>query len=111
MDSKLGSYRVVAFFNVSLLVLTLASDVTINTSDLVALAAILMSRFMLHLRQTIYSKRTLVQTTRSSNSLMGNMGEYLDDDSDNDSEDELIFETAGGVQDPTRSISDSDFVP
>ncbi|KAH9932947.1 uncharacterized protein B0H18DRAFT_1208273 [Fomitopsis serialis] len=109
-------FAAVVLFNTSLLLLTLATDVTINTSDLVALAAIMMSRFMLYLRQTTHSKWTVVQTTRYDNDLLGNMGEYLDDDWDSDWDsdsesdaDEMIFEPASGVQDPTGSVFD--FVP
>ncbi|KZT69212.1 hypothetical protein DAEQUDRAFT_738314 [Daedalea quercina L-15889] len=72
-----------------------------------ALAAIIMSRFMLSLREVMHSKQHLVQVTRTDyDSIMGTLGDWMEEDSDCDV-DELEFETAGEVQLSTLSTFQS----
>ncbi|EPT02108.1 hypothetical protein FOMPIDRAFT_88769 [Fomitopsis schrenkii] len=79
-------FAAAAVCSVGLLILTGTSGATISTADLVALSAILMSRFMLNLRREAMNRNSMVQTaSQMRSSIMGNFGEWLDvDDVDDD---------------------------
>ena len=64
-----------------------------------------MSRFMLRLRQVVHSADTIIPEPRP---LMGNLGEWIDDESDTCSDEEITFAARStSVQSSARSSIES----
>lgn len=55
------------------------------------LAAILMSRFMLRLRQVVHSADTIIPAGQAPRPFMGNLGEWINEESDTSSDEEITF--------------------
>ena len=67
-----------------------------------------MSRFMLRLRQVVHSADTIIPAGQEPRPLMGNLGEWIDDESDTCSDEEITFAARStSVQSSARSSIES----